>query len=225
MVNFSWNTEMTRKPNPMGQPSAAERGPTSDTAIHDVAPGEVTMALQELREGSTEAFDRVVSALYDDLRRLAHNRLRGERDGHTLGTTGLVHEAYLRLVDQRLLRPDDRQQFLAAASNTMRRVLVDYARTRNRQKRGAGVPTVPLELVEPFLGDQESMEMVELDQALTRLEAFQPRAAKVFELRAFGGLRVDEIAALLSVSTKTVGRDWTAARAWLRKEVRREIPL
>jgi len=189
--------------------------------MQNVAPGEVTLALRELRAGSGEAFDRVVSALYDDLRRLAHNRLQGERDGHTLGTTGLVHEAYLRLLDQRLLRPDDRNQFLAAASNTMRRVLVDYARTRNRQKRGGGVPMVPLELVEPFLGEREAVEMIELDDALTRLEASQPRAAQVFELRAFGGLRVDEIAALLEVSTKTVGRDWASARAWLRKEVRR----
>ena len=180
----------------------------------------MTQALQQLREGGGEAFDRVIAVLYDELRRLAHNRLFGEREGHTLGTTGLVHEAYLRLLNQRLFRPEDREQFLAAASNTMRRVLVDYARTRNREKRGGGVPTIPLEVVEPFLQDKEAVEMLELDQALTRLEELMPRAARVFEMRAFGGLLVPEIAGLLSISAKTVERDWAAARAWLRKEVR-----
>ncbi len=214
---------MARSRKPPELLTAANDDVEVDAATELPGPGEVTQALQQLREGGGEAFDRVVAALYDELRRLAHHRLRGERDGHTLGTTGLVHEAYLRLLKQRLLRPDDRDQFLAAASNTMRRVLVDYARTRNREKRGGGVPTIPLEVVEPFLQDNEAVEMLELDQALTRLEELMPRAARVFELRAFGGLLVSEIAGLLSISEKTVERDWAAARAWLRKEVRGQM--
>ena len=206
--------------NPSRFSKAAKSGVGADAAIEGAPRGEVTQALQQLREQGGEAFDRVVEVLYDELRRLAHNRLRGERDGHTLGTTGLVHEAYLRLLKQRLFRPEDREQFLSAASNTMRRVLVDYARTRNREKRGGGVPSIPLDSVEPFFQHKEAVEMVELDEALTRLEAVMPRAARVFELRAFGGLLVSEIAGLLSVSLKTVERDWAAARAWLRKEVR-----
>jgi len=200
--------------------SAANGGAGVDAPSETAAPGEVTSALQHLREGGGEAFDRVVAALYDELRRLAHHRLFSERDGHTLGATGLVHEASLRLVNQRLFRPEDREQLLAAASSTMRRVLVNYARTRNREKRGGGVPTIPLDVVEPFLQDKEAVEMLELDQALTRLEELMPRAARVFEMRSFGGLLVSEIAGLLSISAKTVERDWAAARAWLRKEVR-----
>jgi RNA polymerase sigma-70 factor (ECF subfamily) len=214
---------MKRHRYPPQLPAAANGGGEVDAATEGSAPGEVTNALQQLREEGAEAFDRVVVVLYDELRRLAHNRLFGERDGHTLGTTGLVHEAYLRLLKQRLFRPEDREQFLAAASNTMRRVLVDYARARNRDKRGGGAPTIPLDEVEPFLHDSEAIEMLELDLALTRLEELMPRAARVFEMRAFGGLLVSEIAGLLAVSDKTIERDWTAARAWLRKEVRGQV--
>jgi RNA polymerase sigma-70 factor, ECF subfamily len=213
--------EKDRKPPKL--PTAANGGVRVDAAIEAAAPGHVTEALQQLQQENGEAFDRVVEALYDELRRLAHNRLLGERNGHTLGTTGLVHEAYLRLLKQRLFRPEDREQFLAAASNTMRRVLVDYARTRNREKRGGGVPDIPLDLVEPFLHEKEAVEMLELYQALARLEELMPRAARVFELRAFGGLLVPEIAGLFSISAKTVERDWAAARAWLRKEVRGQM--
>lgn len=211
---------MGKNRNPPQRSAAADGGCGMNAEIGAAAPGEVTNALEQLREEGGEAFDRVVEILYDELRRLAHNRLLGERAGHTLGTTGLVHEAYLRLLKQRLFRPEDREQFLAAASNTMRRVLVDYARARNRKKRGGGVPAIPLDAVEPFLHVEEAIEMLELDEALTRLEALMPRAARVFEMRAFGGLLVPEIAGLLAVSEKTVERDWAAARAWLRKEVR-----
>jgi RNA polymerase sigma factor (TIGR02999 family) len=165
----------------------------------------------------------VVSLLYDDLRRLARQRLRRERDGHTLDTTGLVHEAYLRLQTQRQLAPSDRAQFFAAASNTMRRILVDYARARRRQKRGGDRVVVPVEDVEPFLSVPAASEALALDEALDRLDAAQPRAARVFEQRFFGGLAVEEIARASGVSTKTVQRDWEAARAWLRKEVKRSL--
>jgi RNA polymerase sigma factor (TIGR02999 family) len=182
--------------------------------------GEVTLWLARLREGSDEALDRLVPLLYEDLRRLARQRLRAEREGHTLDTAALVNEAYLRLVDQRRIAAGDRSEFFAAASRTMRRVLVDYARARKRDKRGGGVAPVPLEAVEEFLTERAADETIALDEALARLEAAEPRAARVVELRFFGGLTLEETSALLAVSTKTVQRDGDAAMAWLRKEVR-----
>ena len=184
------------------------------------ASGEVTVWLARLREGAPEALDRLVPLLYGDLQRLARQRLRSERAEHTLDTAALVNEAYLRLVDQRRIVVHDRSEFFAAASHTMRRVLVDYARARQRAKRGGGVANVPLEAVEEFLSEKAADETLALDEALQRLEATQPRAARVVELRFFGGLTLEETAALLGVSTKTVQRDGDAAMAWLRKEVR-----
>lgn len=183
-------------------------------------PGELTSAFDSLRSGEHGALDRVVPLLYDDLRRLARQRLRNDRNSHTLGTTGVVHEAYLRLLRERKLSAVDRGQFLAAASNTMRRLLVDYARMKRSQKRGGGVEPLPLEEVAPFLSDRATDEMIELDDALARLEVILPRGAKVFEQKVFGGLKLEEIAEVNATSKKTVQRDWTAARAWLRKEVR-----
>ena len=200
-----------------------ERGtghPPPDPPAEGGPPGEITLHLAALRQGVPGALDRVVGLLYDELRRLARQRLRGERDEHTLGTTALVNEAYLRLADQRRLRPEDRAEFFAAASNTMRRILIDYARARRRDKRGGGERAVPIDEIAPFLGDRATEEMIELDDALNRLERVLPRAARIFEQRVFGGLTLDEIAGLTAVSTKTVQRDWEAARAWLRKEVR-----
>jgi RNA polymerase sigma-70 factor (ECF subfamily) len=184
------------------------------------ASGEVTVWLARLREGAPEALDRLVPLLYGDLQRLARQRLRSERAEHTLDTGALVNEAYLRLVDQRRIVVHDRSEFFAAASRTMRRVLVDYARARRRAKRGGGVANIPLEAVEEFLSEKAADETLALDEALQRLEATQPRAARVVELRFFGGLTLEETAALLGVSTKTVQRDGDAAMAWLRKEVR-----
>ncbi len=185
--------------------------------------GPITRALADLRSGADGALERLVPLLYDDLRRLAHQRLRSERDGHTLDTTALVHEAYLRLSSQRQLSAGDRGEFFAAASNTMRRILVDYARSRGRDKRGAGIAHVPIDEVQPFLSVRAADETIALDQALSRLDAAHPRAARVFEQRLFGGLSLDEIAEALGVSTKTVSRDWEAARSWLRKEVGRDL--
>ncbi len=194
--------------------------PDSDAREHAAeAGGEITRYLHELRAGTPGAIDKLVPLLYDDLRRLAHQRLRGERDGHTLDTTALVHEAYVRLSGQRRVSAADRSEFFAAASNTMRRVLVDYARGRRRQKRNDGQVPVPLDDVEPFLSDRAVDETLALDEALGRLEARHPRAARVFEQRLFGGMSLDELATLHGTSTKTVQRDWEAARAWLRKEV------
>jgi RNA polymerase sigma factor (TIGR02999 family) len=182
----------------------------------------VTQGLAALRRGEPDALERLVPLLYEDLRRLARQRLRHERDGHTLDTTALVHEAYLRLAEHHHLPNEDRGSFFAAASNTMRRILVDYARARNCSKRGAGERRVPLDEVAGFLSDRAAEETLLVDQALGRLERAAPRAAQVFEQRLFGGLSLEEIAEVMGVSTKTVQRDWEAARAWLRKEVARD---
>lgn len=187
--------------------------------------GAVTRELQALRRGEDGAFERLVPLLYDDLRRLARQRLRSERESHTLDTTALVHEAYVRLARHHQLPSEDRGAFFAAASNTMRRVLVDYARARNADKRGGGETAVPLDHVAPFLSDRAATETLLVDQALSRLEAAVPRAARVFEQRLFGGLTLEEIAVAMELSTKTVQRDWEVARAWLRKEVGRDLAL
>ena len=186
--------------------------------------GEVTRALAAWRDGTPGALDRLMPLLYQDLRRLARQRLRSERDGHTLGTTALAHEAYIRLSTLRQFQPADRDAFFAAASNTMRRVLVDYARARSRAKRGDGAPSVPLDEVEPLLPEQAIEETIALDTALTRLAATFPRAASVVEQRLFGGLTNEEVARANGVSPKTAQRDWEAARAWLRKEIGRTLP-
>ncbi len=187
--------------------------------------GDVTRELRALSHGEAGAFERLVPLLYDDLRRLARQRLRAERDGHTLDTTALVHEAYVRLAQHHHLPAEDRGAFFAAASNTMRRVLVDYARARNADKRGSGEQPLPLDSVAPFLSDRAAAETLLVDQALGRLEAAAPRAARVFEQRLFGGLTVAEIAVAMELSTKTVQRDWETAKAWLRKEVGRDLAL
>jgi RNA polymerase sigma factor (TIGR02999 family) len=187
--------------------------------------GDLTLWLHRLQTGDTQALDHVVRLLYDELRAIARQRLRAERLGHTLGATALVNEAYLRLARERQLPADSRTRFLGVASNVMRRVLVDYARARKRAKRGAGAERVPLEDAEPFLTESEADEILALEAALDRLGAASPRAAQVVEHRFFSGLSIQEIAQLLGVSDKTVQRDWTAARAWLRKEIARELML
>lgn len=180
---------------------------------------DITLLLQRLGQGDAKALERLIPLLYEELRRLARQRLRGERDGHTLGTTALVHETYLRLLGQRRIQAAHRAEFLGIAAATMRRVLVDYARARGRQKRGGGEAVIPLAEVEPLLAEQEAEELLALNEALERLAAVHPRAAQVVEQRFFGGLSLEETAELQGVSTKTVQRDWEAARAWLRKEV------
>jgi RNA polymerase sigma factor (TIGR02999 family) len=185
--------------------------------------GQITQWLQRLREGDEAALDRLVPLVYDDLRGLARKQLRGERPGHTLLTTDLVNEAYLRLVGQRELRASDRPQFFAIAATTMRRILVDYARTRKRLKRGGGQVPIPLEEAEQFLTEQEADEVLALDGALERLAVLEPRAVQVVQCRFYSGLTLEETALALGISIKTVQRDWIAARAWLRKEIAHDL--
>ncbi len=185
--------------------------------------GEITRGLVALRQGEAGALDRLVPLLYDELRRLARARLRGERPDHTLDTTALVHESYLKLATQHGLKPEDRPAFFAAASNTMRRILVDHARSRRRDKRGGGEAAAPFEEALYLLSERAVDETLALEDALAKLEAAHPRAARVFEQRLFGGLELEEIAEAEGVSVRTVARDWQAARAWLRVLVGREL--
>lgn len=163
--------------------------------------------------------DQWVVQLYDDLRVLARSHLRREQTGHTLDTTSLVNEAWLRLAQQHSLGPIERPAFFNAAAATMRRVLVDSARARLRDKRGGGAVVVPLDAVAEFLSIPEADELLLLDDALDRLRAAHPRGADVVQCRFFAGLSLEDTAEVLGVSAKTVQRDWLVARAWLRKEI------
>ena len=178
----------------------------------------VTVLLHRLRNGDPEALERLLPLVYDDLRALARAQLRGERAGHTLNATALVHEAYLRLNAREQLEPTDRRHFFAIAAQAMRRVLIDYARMRNRRKRGGGEPVASLDEA-ALLTDEAAAELLSLDEALVRLARANARAAQVVEQRFFAGLTLEETADVLDVSIKTVQRDWTTARAWLRKEI------
>lgn len=185
----------------------------------DTADKPITELLRRFNSGDRSVWQELVPYVYEDLRRLAHQRMRYEQDGHTLSTTALVNECYLRLVENRKLAAEDRDAFMALVSQTMRRLLVDYARARKRLKRGAETSFVPLDEAAEWLTDREAGEVISLDEALEHLSAWDARAAQVVELRFFGGLSLEETASVLEVSTKTVQRTWIAARAWLRKEI------
>jgi RNA polymerase sigma-70 factor, ECF subfamily len=178
---------------------------------------EVTQLLIALREGEREAVDRLVPLVYAELRRLAAFYLKSERAGHTLQPTALVHEAFLRLVDADV-QWQNRGHFFALAANLMRRILVDYARKYQAEKRGGGEAKVSLE--EAFVFAQERpREMIALDEALQRLAEIDPRRSQVVELKFFGGLSHEEIAEVLGVHKNTVLRDWNLARAWLKTQM------
>ena len=175
------------------------------------------------RAGARGELNELLPRVYDELRAVAHRMMCGEREGHTLQTTAIVHEAYLRLVEQHNLTPADHAPFLAAAANTIRRVLVDHARQRRSAKRGGG-----WRRLEPLVDDggrdvlaapvrSDAIDLLALDEALVGLAGFDPRAADVVTLRYFGGLTVEQIAHVLGVSPRTVGDDWSMARAWLRR--------
>ena len=184
------------------------------------APSEVTLLLQRWSAGDEHARDQLIPLVYNRLRELAHQRLRaaGGAGENSLNTTGLVHEAYLRLVDASRLDLPDPAHFLALASQVMRNLLVDRARARLAAKRGGG--KTPLELQEGFwISDEDSGRVAELDEALTRLKAMSPRQSQLLEHRYFGGLSLEETAEALGVSLATVKRDLRLARAWLAREL------
>jgi RNA polymerase sigma-70 factor, ECF subfamily len=181
----------------------------------DTTPG-VTRLLRALEHGGQDALDRLIPLVYGELRKLAHASMQGQGDHHTLQTTALVHEVYMRLLDQRSATVADRNQFFAIAAMTMRRVLVDQARKRLTQKRGGQSECLPLndEIPDGWTPSQCD-HMVLLDEGLEELAKIAPRQSQVVELRFFGDRSVTEVAEILKVSKKTVERDWQFARAWL----------
>jgi RNA polymerase sigma factor (TIGR02999 family) len=180
--------------------------------------GNVTSLLHELAEGRPDALADLMPLVYDELQRLAKRHLRGERTDHTLSPTGLVHEAYLRLIDMQRVNWQDRAHFFAMASRAMRRILIDYARSRMRQKRGGEIARVTLD-EELVAADQDALEWLALDEALERLENVSERACRVVECRVFTGLEVEETARALDISEATVKRDWAFARAFLNQSL------
>ncbi len=182
-------------------------------------PLDTTQLLRDARAGDPTAFDRLFGHVYEELRRIAHHRLRHHRHGDTLSTTALVHEAYLRLVDQHSAEASDRGHFFALASRAMRFILVDYARARLAKKRGGGAAEVPLEAVQ-IAADERAADVISLHEALEVLGRRNERLSRMVEYRFFGGLSYEEIADVVGCSVPTVKRDWSRARAWLYHSMR-----
>jgi RNA polymerase sigma factor (TIGR02999 family) len=197
--------------------------------VDEMAHGPVTQLLRQWSDGDGQAFERLIPLVYDDLRHLARRHLRGERSGHTLQGTGLVHEAFLRLAKEREVQWKSRSQLFALVSKLMRHILVDHARARQAGKRGGGQIAMSLEDLHelPTGWDQSAqagelaLNILTLDQCLQRLERLDPQQNQVVELRYFGGLSIDETAETLGISPATVKREWVTARAWLLREMAR----
>ena len=183
-------------------------------------PQNVTQLLIAWNGGDKQALDKLLPVVYDELRRQAARYLRRERPGHTLQTTALIHEAYLRLIDQKSVQWQNRAQFFGIAAQMMRRILVDHARTKHRAKRGGSDVRVSLTDATSVTKDPD-LNLVELDEALNRLEKIDPQQSKIVELRFFSGLNVEETAAALQISPATVKRDWKVAKAGLHREISR----
>lgn len=186
------------------------------------ASSDVTQLLLASADGDAEAFDHLFPLVYDELRRLAHYRMRRERAGHTLSTTALVHEAYLKLVDLNRIQWKGRAHFFAIAVQAMRNILVNHAHRRKAQKRGGGETPLPLDDV-LVMSEQRADEILALDEALHELARRSERQHEVVQYRFFAGLSVEETAQALDISPATVKRDWSAARAWLNRELRRDL--
>ena len=181
----------------------------------------ITEMLREWSGGKTEVMDDLLPLIYDELRRRAAAYLRRERPNHTLQPTALVHEAYLKLIDQRQDNWASRDHFFAIAAQAMRRILVDHARGRHRQKRGGSNEDLPLEDALLAAADEANVDLIALDEAMKKLARLDPQQERVVELRYFGGLSLDEAADTLSISRATAARDWQVAKAWLYREMTR----
>jgi len=181
-------------------------------------PHEITQLLAEWSEGNQAALDKLYPLVYNELRRLAHGYLRRERKGHTLQTTALINEAYLRLVDQKQVHWANRSHFFAISAQIMPRILIDHARRYDYAKRGGGAQRISLDEA-AVVAKERARELLMLDEALNGLTKIDPRRGRVVELRYFGGLNNEEIAAVLKISENTVTRDWNMARAWLYQEL------
>lgn len=194
--------------------------PQAENAMENPSPENVTQLLKAWSSGDRAALDELTPLVYEELRRLAHRYMSRERTGHTLQTTALVNEAYLKLVGQKETRWENRAQFFGLASQVMRNILVDYARTRSRSKRGgAQQEFVSVDELEAAIMPEKAAEILALDEALRKLEREFPRKSRVVELRYFGGLSVEETAEVLKISPVSVMRDWNVAKAWLYREM------
>jgi RNA polymerase sigma factor (TIGR02999 family) len=182
------------------------------------SPQDVTQLLHNWRNGDSQAFDRLLPLVHDELRRIASRYMRRERAGHTLQTTALVNEAYLRLVGQKNVAWQDRAHFYAVAAQVMRHLLVDHARRRHYAKRGGNAQRITLDET-AVVSSQRDDNLLALDEALTKLAEIDPRKVKLVELRYFGGLSAEETAEVLGVSEITVKREWLKTKAWLYREL------
>ena len=186
------------------------------------SPQQVTQLLQAWSQGQSSALERLIPLVYDELKRLAHRYMAGERPDHSLQTTALVNEAYMRLIDCSRVRWQNRAHFFAVSAQLMRRILVDIARSRGYLKRGAGMRRLSLEK-SPDIFEQTDPDVVALDDALNALAAIDPRKSQIIEMRFFGGLTAEETAEVLKVSPDTVLRDWKLAKVWLHRELSRGV--
>jgi len=191
----------------------------SHPAPDPTASADVTVLLAQFVDGDQQAASQLVPLVYSELRQMAARYMRRERVDHTLQTTALVHEAYLKLVEQTHAGWKSRAHFFAVAAQVMRHILIDHARGHLREKRGGGQPVIQLDEGLVFSPEQSS-ELLQVDAALRRLAELDPRQGKIVELRFFGGLTVEETAAVLGISPKTVKRDWSVAKAWLHGELK-----
>ena len=183
------------------------------------SPSDVTQLLLDWSNGDKAALDKLVPVVYEELRRLASSYMRHERSGHTLQTSALVNEAYMRLVDYRQMQWQSRAHFFAVAAQAMRRVLVDHARKQRFAKRGGGAVKVSLD-ESLAVSQKQAADLIALDDALTDLEAIDPRKSRIVELRYIGGLNIEETAEVLDISPATVQREWRAAKAWLYRAIK-----
>ena len=215
--------ERTGLNQPTFRPTTENESPQGNKdAITMQGPGDVTGLLLAWRNGDESALQRLMPVVYDELRRVARRCLRRERAGHTMQTTTLVHEAYLRIIDAGRVEWQDRTHFFALAARVMRRVLVDEARKRHFQKRGGEFIRVSLDQA-MIVSAQRDAELLALDEALERLAAFAPRKCRVIELRFFGGLSIEETGGALGISADIVKREWRTAKLWLLRELSCEV--
>jgi len=199
-----------------------ESGPMT-TRVDEQANGDLTGLLLEWAEGDKAALDRLTPLVYDEIRRIAHRYIQREREGHTLQTTALVHEAYVRLAGSQNVAWQNRNHFFAVTAQVMRRILIDHARRRQYVKHGGEVQRVPLDSVQVALMSQpRAAELLALDEALAELAKLDERKGRVVELRYFGGLSIEETAEVLEISPMTVRRDWRTAKAWLYRRMKDE---
>ncbi len=214
--NVLWKAEKSRRTEVRQAEGRLQAASTTDSFEWNMSEtsANITALLRAAASGGRDNLDALMAAIYDDLHRLAAAHLRGERPDHTLQPTALVHEAYLKLIDQRSTDWRDRAHFFAIAARVIRRILVDHARQKESAKRGAKRERLPLDQVEPA-SPETNVDLVALDEALEALNELDPRQSKIVELRFFGGMTLDEIAEALSIGRRSVDREWSAAKAWL----------